>query len=103
MPVESDQDRADMLADFGETVTITPAGYPHPSSKTITLTAIFDYEYVEAGGTSGNRPTLLCRTSDIAGNGISEGALVTAGGVNYEVKVPMPDSTGFMTLVLEKQ
>jgi len=89
--------------DFGISATLTPSAYPHPSSKTATLSVIFDMQYVEAGNISGNRPVLTCSTANLAAAGIDVGARVTVLGNEYVVKVIEPDGTGISVLILERQ
>lgn len=89
MAVETADDRAAMLADFGEVVTVDGAN----------VTAIIDREYIESLDVQGYRPVLYVRTVDITG--ADEGDAVVAGGVNYTVAVIQNDGTGMSQIVLE--
>lgn len=93
MAVESDTDRATLLADFGATVTIGAA----------TFTGIFRNAYIEIAGMAGVHPTVLARSSDISTNSIVIDSVLTIEGTNYKVKILQPDGTGFTLLVLEDQ
>ncbi len=101
MAVETDVERAIMLADFGESVTYTPSG-----GSASTITGIFDREYqaVDTGGEVAfavEQPRLAVKTSDVAN--AAEGDSVVISGVNYIVRVVMNDGTGLTDLALEKQ
>ena len=101
MPVETADDRAIILADFGESVTFMPE-----FGTNATITAIFDntYEAVEAGGTVGYQlvqPRLTVRTSDITG--IQDGDAFKIRGNIYIVRIIMADGTGITELALEAQ
>lgn len=101
MAVETDVERAIMLADFGESVTYTPSG-----GSASTITGIFDKEYqaVDTGGEVAfavEQPRLAVRTSDVAS--AAEGDSVVISGVNYIVRVVMNDGTGLTDFALEKQ
>lgn len=101
MAVENAEDRAFMLADFGVPVRYTPT-----SGSFKDIVGIIDnaYEEVDSGGSISfamTRPRLTCRTADLPS--ISEGATMVIDGVNYVVRVHMPDGTGFSELMLEAQ
>lgn len=94
MAVETADDRAIYLADFGVTVTYSGGSF----------VGIFDNAYtdVDAGGgvaISMVDPRLSCRTADVTG--VSEGDTITIGGNSYIVRVKMPDGTGMTELMLE--
>lgn len=93
MAVETEADRDAMLADFGIDVT----------SGQNTFKAIFDHEYVELLGIDGEVPTLLCKASVVGTLGIIKGSDLTVEGVNYKMRTPKPDGTGFTLLVIEEQ
>ena len=100
MPVETAEDRAALLADFGEDVKFNPA-----SGSRKTVTGVFDniYEEVEAGGTVGvsmQQPRLFVRTADIAG--ATEGDAITINDLDYTIRVVMSDGQGMTELALEK-
>ena len=101
MAVETDVERAIMLADFGESVTYTPSG-----GSASTITGIFDKEYqaVDTGGEVAfavEQARLAVKTSDVAN--AAEGDSVVISGVNYIVRVVMNDGTGLTDLALENQ
>lgn len=105
MAVETDDFRSTMLADFGQSVTLTPI-----SGSQSTLTAIFDAQHVfeDVGGSvtfSVQQPRLTCRSSDVAAvvEGDSMTTIVDGSSVNYKVVAIMPDGTGITELALEKQ
>jgi hypothetical protein len=96
LPVEFENDRLLMLADFGVSAVW----------KGTTFTAIFDNDYqdAEVGGSlvfAVSQPRLTCRSSDV--NGAADGDAITVAGVSYVIRVPMNDGTGMTTLVLEAQ
>lgn len=100
MAVETADDRALLLADFGETATFTPSG-----GAGVSVTGILDndYEAVDAGGSVSfavTRPRFVCRSSDIPA--AADGDTLTIGGVAYTIRVVMPDGTGMTELMLEK-
>ncbi|MGA0081655.1 MAG: head-tail joining protein [Sedimenticolaceae bacterium] len=101
MPVESADDRAAMLADFGEAVTYTVQG-----GSAATITGIFDNQYVEvdAGGEVGfavQQPRLTVRTADVPN--CTEGDTFVVGGVTYLSRIVQDDGTGITLVALEKQ
>lgn len=89
-----------LLNDFGVTVTYTKGG----DSKDII--AIFDntYEAIDIGGGvpfAMAQPRLYTRTSDLPL--AADGDIITIQGVDYIVRVVMPDGTGVTELQVEKQ
>jgi hypothetical protein len=101
MPVETANDRALMIADFGESVTFMPTG----RAKS-TITAIFDNQYqsVDAGGTVSFavvQPRLTLRTADIP-NAV-EGDCFLIRNKLYVITILMDDGTGITEIALEDQ
>ncbi len=101
MPVETADDRALMLADFGESVTFTPS-----CGSASTITARFDNQYqsVDAGGTVSFavvQPRLTVRTADIPN--ATEGDSFTVRSNDYVVTILMDDGTGITEIALEEQ
>ena len=101
MAVESADDRAYLLMDFGVSVTYTVQG-----GSAVTITGIFDNDYSEisSGGMVGfamQQPRLLVRTSDVAN--CTEGDTFVVGGVTYHSTVVQDDGTGMTVVVLERQ
>ena len=101
MPVESLDDRALLLADFGVSATYTPVG-----GSASTITVIFDNEYYAADGTGSvafamRQPKVMCRESDLTGT--VDGGALSIGAVSYIIAVVMPDGTGMTELMLEVQ
>lgn len=101
MPVETADDRAFLLADFGVSVTYTVQG-----GSATTIKAIFDNQFVEvdAGGDVGfaiQQPRLTCRTSDVAN--CTEGDSFVISGTTYLSRIVQDDGTGMTLIVLEKQ
>jgi hypothetical protein len=99
--VEGSAERLIMLADFGETVSYTPAG--GVSSK---VKAIFDqvYDAVEVGGSvpfALTQPRLTLRSSDVSG--VAEGDSFMIRSFMYKVSIVMADGTGITELALEAQ
>ncbi|MDB2650172.1 hypothetical protein N9Y19_04535 [Porticoccaceae bacterium] len=101
MPVETADDRALMIADFGESVIFMPSKLPDS-----TITAIFDNQYqsVEAGGTVSFavvQPRLTVRSSDIPN--AEEGDCFRIRGKLHVVTILMDDGTGITEIALEAQ
>lgn len=101
MPVETADDRAILIADFGETVSFIP----EVGTQT-NITAIFDNQYLglDAGGTvevSMVQPRLTVRTADVPE--IQQGDTFIVRSVLYDVAVIMPDGTGITEIALEEQ
>lgn len=101
MPVETADDRAFLLADFGVSVTYTVQG-----GSATTITAIFDNQFVEvdAGGDVGfaiQQPRLTCRTVNVAN--CTEGDSFVISGTTYLSRIVQDDGTGMTLIVLEKQ
>ena len=87
--------------DFAVTGTLTPAGYPHPSSKTISVDGIFDNATIEVNDMAGVAPMFVCSTDDVAD--IDVGAKATINDIDYVVQSPPHhDGTGVTTIVLER-
>lgn len=100
MPVETADDRALLLADFGVSATFTPSG---GVGSAVTGILDNDYEAVDAGGSVSfavTRPRFVCRTADIPA--AAEGDTLAVSGVTYVIRVVMPDGTGMTELMLEK-
>lgn len=77
------------LADFGDTVTVDG----------VSITAVCRRQYVETNGIEGQRTTLLCRTSDVAG--VAHGDAAVVATVSYTVQEIEPRDDGLTLLVLE--
>lgn len=88
--------------EFAEVATFTPAGWPHPSSKSVCIDVIHEMAYVEVGNVSGYRPVASGTTAEFEGAGIGVGARVTIKTVSYTVIEPQPDGTGLTMLVLQR-
>lgn len=99
---------------FAVEATYTPAGFPHPSSQTRTISVIFDKEFFhQVGGDVGiigDQPQALCIASDVADieNGPDPltfinamGGAMTIKGQQYTIISPNPDGTGLITLLLQ--
>ena len=90
MTLESSQDRSGYITTFGESVTIGE----------VTLTAIFDYEYIEASAVESKQPVLTVLSSDVST--AAHGDPVTVRGVSYSIIGIQNDGTGMTDLVLVK-
>lgn len=104
MPVESDNDRAHLLADFGQLVTFSPGEtYPNRNNETAEITGIFDKAFFEIVGdlvaADSNQPVIVCRTIDVAG--AERNSMVEIGADTYKVVGVEPDGTGITLLLLE--
>lgn len=95
MAVETADDRAALLADFGVSVT---------KADTSTFTGIFDTDFlavdVEETEVESNEPVLLARTADTAT--LAHGSVLLINAVSYTVRGIQPDGTGMTTLFLDK-
>ena len=96
MAVETDIERAALLADFGVTVNIGGTN----------ITAIFEHDHnpVDVGGEvqfSIQQAMILCRTSDV--DLVTEGTSAVISGSNYVVTDIQPDGQGMKMIVLEDQ
>ncbi len=108
MAVETDEDRAALLADFGDDVVITPvsSGTPQPA-----IVAMFEGDYVAVSNLGLEReisdtgPTLLCRRTDVVGVVAEDGVEILTGegaGV-YSVSDVRPawGDGAFLRLILD--
>lgn len=100
MTVESSDDLLGMLSDWDSAI-YTPPGLPHPSSKSSTISGIFESQFVEFGGVETYAPTFLCRTADLTD--VAHDAQLRIESVDYKVKGNQPDGTGMTLLILERQ
>lgn len=64
-----------------------------------TIMGIYDHQFVETQQIVGDRPVVICLTSDVSN--VLSGAQVTADETDYTVAVPQPDGSGLTTLILE--
>jgi len=102
MAVEDDDDRAALLADFGQEATLTLA---NPPTTVTVITGIFDNKFIEAAaflteeGVDSKQPMINCRTSDVSIYGRDD--LLTTGGVDYTIQTVDADGTGFTNLILQ--
>jgi hypothetical protein len=99
--VETEQDRAVMLADWGVAATLKWANGMGKSVK-----GIFDSAYTEVdmSGTVGftsTTPRFVCRSCDMTG--AEDADSLTLSGTVYLIRVVQPDGTGMTELILEKQ
>ncbi len=90
MAVETDNDRADVLSDFGVTVII----------GALSITAIFDDGYEDALGSWVTIPILTARTIDVSG--YSRGTSLTISGVAYTIEEQQPDGQGMSQVILQR-
>ncbi|MDH5187352.1 MAG: head-tail joining protein [Rhodospirillaceae bacterium] len=89
-----------LLGALGQTATYTPSNCPHPSSKTTTITGIFDNLFIETQKTQGTRPTFTCKASAVTD--ISNGAALTVDSVDYLAREWEPDGMGLIMIIMEK-
>ena len=97
MTVETPADRDAMLADFGETVSLS-AGSPSD------ITAIVDSGHIETEvgemTLSDRQMMLTCRTADVA-HLIVGTDQITVRGITYTLSDHQPDGTGMSEVMLE--
>ncbi len=101
--IEVSGELAAMVGDW-DTMTYTPNGDPHPSSKTRTINGIFNRDYLEDSGAMSSQPAFRCAHADV--DDISSGALMTGANdlgndVNYTVQGYEPGGLGLIYLLLE--
>jgi len=102
MPVEDDDDRRGLLADFGEEVTLRPSESPSD-----TITAVWDavsaIDALAPGDADVQRapPSFIARTSDLGT--LAQGDAVRRDGTGdaYTVAAVLPDGTGFSRVDLQ--
>lgn len=104
MTVESANDRATMLADFGSDCTFSPGNtWPHRNDQSAEIKGIFDNEFYELIGetarTRSSQPMLLCRTADTS-NAVHN-SMLEIGADRYKIVGVEPDGTGITLLLLE--
>jgi len=88
MAVESDNDRLQLLTDFGVDATINAA----------TVRGILDREFKVVGDIESEYPVFECRSIDVSG--VNHGDTLTYSGTNYEVVGKEDDGEGFTALIL---
>lgn len=91
MAIESAADRLALLDDWG--VDATYGAH--------TIAVIYDEEYVELMGISGDSPVVLGRTSDFETAEVAEGGTLAVNGASFTVRVIQNDGTGMTKLILE--
>lgn len=91
MAVESDDDRASLLADFGVTAY----------AGSVEFTVILDTEYIETADMSGYAPVATARTRDVIDANLQAGDVIDVDGTDYTVRIVRPDGTGITQVVLE--
>lgn len=101
MAVETADERAIFLADFGVACSYTPSG-----GTASDITVIFDNEFIDVDTTGTvtfamQQPKVLCRDGEVSN--IAEGDQMVIAGVTYIVRVVMPDGTGMTEVMLEAQ
>jgi hypothetical protein len=99
--VESDLDRAVMLADWGVNGVLKRA-----SKTRKTVKGIFDSAYTEVDmsgsvGFTSTTPRFVCRSCDIVDAADADSVVIC--GESYLIRVVQPDGTGMTELILEKQ
>lgn len=102
--IEDPGDLAGMLGDWDE-ATYTPAGFPHPSSKTRTINGVHDKDYVEDNSIMSSQPNFRCAYADVSD--VTSGALMTIPNdlgvdVDYKVQGYEPGGLGLVYLLLEE-
>jgi hypothetical protein len=86
----SDVELAGYLADFGQPVVVDG----------VTITAVFRRQFVESLDVEGERPTLLCRSSDVSS--VVHGDAVTVNAASYTVYGIEPRDDGLTLLILKE-
>lgn len=99
MPVETADDRAAFVTDFGVVATYTPSG-GSPSA----IIVIFDNEFipVDTGASVSfamQQPKVLVVSSDVPN--VAEGDALAIDGTTYIIRIVMSDGTGMTELMLE--
>lgn len=100
-PVESAEDRAAMLQDFGVRVTITPA-----SGLAWSFLALFDRESIEvplegvAPDVDSREPLLMARSADCSSATQGDAIAIEGESDAFEVQRNLPTGDGFTVLVL---
>lgn len=98
MPVETDQDRLEMLdiTEFGVTATV----------GLNTLPGIFHNPYRDAGDANApveaSDPVFVCRSLDVTTLGLVIGQSLNILAAPYNIRSIRPDGTGFTELELTK-
>lgn len=101
MAIESAIDRAAMLSDWDSAI-YTPPGFPHPSSKSSTISGIFNRNFVDPFTAESYGPTFETATELLTD--IGHDAQLRINSVDYKVKGVQPEPDGAMTLlILERQ
>lgn len=102
MPVETEADRQDLLADFGDEVTVTVKGQEIPN-------AIFDREFLRLDlgddvGMASREPQITFSSADVQGVRQDDPVTVQRLGEalqSWKVKEVEPDGTGMTVLSLK--
>ncbi len=66
----------------------------------VSKVGIFENCAAEAGGVTGTRPTLTCRSSDVSA--VVRGTSIVIGATTYKAVTPKADGTGVTVLSLEE-
>ena len=85
----------DIIDALGEPVGYTPKG-----GSLVTITAVFESEYIEQQNMAGMMPTMAVKSSD---GTFQEGDVFRVDSVNYAVVVTEPDEDGQTKCFLEKR
>jgi len=82
----------------------TPKGFPHPCSKSVEISVIFESQYVEIGETAGFKPTAEGESAafDAAGIGFESTFNVKGQSQVYKIIAPQSGGAGVTLMVLEK-
>lgn len=65
------------------------------------LTGILRRTYIPSGEFAGNRPVFHCIESDARALNVADGVALVNDEDEYVIRVPQPDGTGMIDLVLE--
>ena len=88
MAIENDVDRLNILTAFGSDIVVAGS----------TVTGIVDKEYREVGGIESEYMVADCRSIDVSG--VTHGASVVHGAINFEIVGVEDDNEGITTFVL---
>ena len=104
MTVDTDADRATMLADFDAPVSFSPGStWPDQNDKTASINGIFDSNFVEIPGqdmpAESRALFFIGRSIDLV-NAVHNSMIESAGRI-YKVISVEPDGTGITMLGLE--
>lgn len=92
---------SDLTGFFNESEFASAAQFSHAAGAAVAISVIFDTDFLASLGIETNKPTALCKSSDVAS--AVHGDTMVIGSTTYKIIGIQPDGTGITIVILSKE